>query len=210
MMLKGWNNMMDGFAEQVGEQLWTQLARYNPELFAKATTKQKLTATPIEKESNLAELATLIQTLFPVMPIGEKDWLAVRRKIGFLPEVMPEEEIEPEPIPEESESEPTEEPEDEMPEEPGEMSDLLDSATHQVYENIKRWNMKAGEAVYIERDGKLVEVELAQEIPESSAGEEVVTEEDISGAMSRFKRWARKNAPWAVKLLDAEVEIPEE
>ena len=38
---------------------------------------------------------------------------------------------------------------------------------------------------------------------------EVITEEDVSGAMSRFKRWARKNAPWAVKLLDAEVEMPE-
>lgn len=72
---------------------------------------------------------------------------------------------------------------------------------------------KAGEIKLSER-AKTMSIERcgekfrpSGEMPSKSPiDEENITEEDIEGALARFDRWARKNAPWAVGLLDAEVE----
>jgi hypothetical protein len=90
MMLSTWNAMMSGFAEQIGEQLWQQAARYNPALFAGTSARQRLTATPIEKEIPLAEMAQLLPVLFQTLPMDDDDMVAIRRKIGFLSETLPE------------------------------------------------------------------------------------------------------------------------
>jgi len=90
MMLSMWNSMMSGFAEQIGEQLWKQAARYNPTLFAGTSARQKLIATPIEKEIPLGELAQLLPVLFQTVPMDDDDLIAIRRKLGFLSETLPE------------------------------------------------------------------------------------------------------------------------
>ena len=92
MMLRGWNNMMDGFAEQVGEQLWDQLARYNPNLFNQAASKQKLVASQIEKEVALGDMAQLLPVLAETLSMDDEDMIAIRRKLGFLPETLPKSE----------------------------------------------------------------------------------------------------------------------
>jgi hypothetical protein len=110
MMLKTWNSMMSGFAEQTGEQLWTQAKRYNPALFAGVSKRHKMIATPIEKEILLSEMAQLLPVLFQLLPMDDEDLIAIRRKIGFLPETLPQvdevEEVEEVAEPEEDEEMP--------------------------------------------------------------------------------------------------------
>jgi len=123
MMLSTWNAMMSGFADQIGRQLWQQASAYNPALFARASTKQRLQATPIEKEIALTEMAQLLPVLFQTLPMDDDDLIAIRRKLGFLPETLPEIEDATEP---QDVTAPDEEPEDEpMPDDeqgqPGEM-----------------------------------------------------------------------------------------
>ena len=114
MMLSMWNAMMGGFAEQIGEQLWRQAKRYNPALFTGVTKRHRLLATPIEKEIPLGEMAQLLPVLFQTLPMDDDDFIAIRRKLGFLPETLPE--VEEATEPEEVEM-PEEEPEEEEPEE---------------------------------------------------------------------------------------------
>ena len=119
MMLSMWNAMMAGFAEQAGDQLWTQAKRYNPALFAGASQKHKLLATPIEKEIPLGEMAQLLPVLFQTIPLDEDDFIAIRRKLGFLPETLPEVDEVEEPVEEVEEI-----PEEEVMEEEAEMAEL--------------------------------------------------------------------------------------
>jgi hypothetical protein len=126
MMLSMWNSMMAGFAEQIGEQLWQQAKRYKPALFAGVTKRHRLMATPIEKEIPLSEMAQLLPVLFQTLPMDDEDFIAIRRKLGFLPETLPEvdEATEPEEV-DMPDDEPTEEQEpDEAPEEDAEMAEL--------------------------------------------------------------------------------------
>jgi hypothetical protein len=100
MFLTVWNSMTNGFAEQTGEHLWKQAKRYNSDLFTGAA-KQKLTATPIEKEIALAEIAQLLPVLQQVLDLGEEDILAIRRLLAqanIVSETLPEVEEVVEPV----------------------------------------------------------------------------------------------------------------
>jgi hypothetical protein len=149
MMLSMWNAMLSGFAEQIGEQLWQQAARYNPALFAGTSKRHRLTATPIEKEIPLMDMAALLPQIFQLLPMDDDDLIAIRRddddliairrKLGFLSETLPEveEEIEPEePETDEPDSLPddTVEEEDESEEPEAEMMVKLS-----IIDRIKGW-----------------------------------------------------------------------
>ena len=71
---------------------------YNTEFFAQTTAKQKLTATPIEKEILLSDMASLLPVLFATLPLDDDDMVAIRRKVGFLKETLPEAEDVAEPV----------------------------------------------------------------------------------------------------------------
>jgi serine/threonine-protein kinase RIO1 len=49
-----------------------------------------------------------------------------------------------------------------------------------------------------------------EEFPENSQGDAIITESDIERAMRRFKAWASKNVPGMTRILDAEIEVPDE
>lgn len=87
------NAMAEDFVKQMNEQLWTRLFRYpvNKAAFPKLTRRPILKLIPIEKDIPLSELGQLSTALNAIMPLGESDYIALRRKTGFMPQVLPDE-----------------------------------------------------------------------------------------------------------------------
>lgn len=83
------NAMMAGFARQLDLQLGARLFEYNKNSFPKMTERPHLIITPVEKFIELDKLGALWTAIKDTMPIGEADFLALRRKTGFLPEEVP-------------------------------------------------------------------------------------------------------------------------
>jgi len=97
MALTIYNSMADGFVSQADEQIVRRLFDYkvNKDAFPGMTRRPRLKVTHIEKQVPLAELGAFFQAMSAVMPIGEEDWIAVRRATkGLLPETMPQAYIE--------------------------------------------------------------------------------------------------------------------
>lgn len=104
MFIVFFNAMMEGFARQMDAQIGRRLFEWNR--FPGMRTRPKLTVTPIEKKVSLADLAQILGPLSSVMPLGDDDLIAIRRKTNFLPETLPEVEEEPEPELEPKEDDP--------------------------------------------------------------------------------------------------------
>ena len=118
------NSMMDGFADQLDNQVGKKLYEWNKDAFPNLTKRPIIRFEHIDKDLDLNEMATFVSTIKGVMPLGDEDYLAIRLRSGFLPETLPEVEEVPEEIPEdevpEDETPEDETPEDEAPEEPAE------------------------------------------------------------------------------------------
>jgi hypothetical protein len=84
------NAMMSGFARQLDLQLGKRLFENNAGRFPGMTERPHLTITPVEKFIELDKLGPFWTAVKGTMPIGEEDFLALRRKSGFLPEVVPQ------------------------------------------------------------------------------------------------------------------------
>ena len=87
-----YNGMMSGFMQQLNQQL-------GPRIFDNPVVRQRfpgMTARPeffvadIERDIPLTELADFAAKLFPLMPVGDEDWRAIRVRSGFLPETLPD------------------------------------------------------------------------------------------------------------------------
>lgn len=92
MFVTTFNAMQDGFAKQLGNQIARWAQRNNPTLAF--TQRPQLTVTPVEKDVELGELATFVRDVLPLLRPGTDDIIAVRRKAGFLPETLPDEDDE--------------------------------------------------------------------------------------------------------------------
>jgi hypothetical protein len=115
MFMITFNSMMEGFANQIDAQIGKRLFQWNQ--FPGMTKRPKLVVTPIEKTINLSELATILGPIKNTLPLGDEDFVAIRRRTGFLPETLPEVEEQPEPEPQqepEAEDTPQDEPEPEQ------------------------------------------------------------------------------------------------
>jgi hypothetical protein len=87
MWLMTFNAMMEGFAQQMDAQVGTRLFEWNQ--FPGMTKRPVLRVDPINKVS-LGQLASILPALSNVVPLGDEDYLAIRRQSGFLPEALPE------------------------------------------------------------------------------------------------------------------------
>jgi hypothetical protein len=87
MWLTAFNAQMSGAARVIGEQLATQLRRYNSGAFGDVKKMPVLKATPVEANIDLLELAQFVSAMVPVMELTEEDMAAIRRKSNFLPEI---------------------------------------------------------------------------------------------------------------------------
>jgi hypothetical protein len=99
------NAMAADMVRQMDEQLWTRLFNYpvNKAAFPNLTARPRLKLIPLDKDVPLMELGQLSQALKAIMPMGDEDWLAIRKKTGFLPNILPEKEIVMEPETDETE-----------------------------------------------------------------------------------------------------------
>jgi hypothetical protein len=99
MAVMTYNAMMDGFASQFDAQVGRRLFRWNT--FPGMTRRPRAVIPHIEKIISLGELASILGPLAATMPLGDDDYIAIRRRTGFLPETLPEVEDQPaEPEPE--------------------------------------------------------------------------------------------------------------
>jgi hypothetical protein len=89
------NAMLDGFASQLDAQVGKRLYEWNKMSFKGLTKRPKIVFTHIEKEAQLSELSQFISSMNGFMPMGEKDWKAIRKRVNFLPKDIPEMEDKP-------------------------------------------------------------------------------------------------------------------
>lgn len=136
MFMLIFNSMMEGFGKQIDDQVGRRLFQWND--FPGLERRPKLVISPIEKQIGLGELASLLGPIKNAMPLGDEDFIAIRKRTGFLPETLPEivSAPAPQPAPEEEESEPEEDRPPEESEEEGEVSEqAIALAERQAYWN---------------------------------------------------------------------------
>jgi hypothetical protein len=183
------NAMTAGLVSQADQQIGKRLFDYpvNKAAFPGMTRRPVLKVTPAQKDIALAEMGQFLTAIQAIMPLGEDDFLAVRRKSEFLPEILPEVEdvIEPELEPKEPVEETPEEDADESVEGDGTPAQDADMAFRPLGVPITE------QPVDVEPEAK-------------------VLKEDIDRAVRKFKKWAKENAPELGGLVDAEEEQPEE
>ncbi|MEA1998257.1 MAG: hypothetical protein U9N61_02875 [Euryarchaeota archaeon] len=116
MFLKTYNAMMQGFADQMGEQIWRWVNAHND--LSRPDEKPRLIASRVEKAIPLDELGTFMSAFNAIFPMSEEDIIAIRKKSGFMSEELPE-------IEEVIEEETEEEIEEEVIEEPNEVEEMV-------------------------------------------------------------------------------------
>jgi len=165
MFLKTYNSMMSGFADQIGDQLWIWLVKHNEDLVH--VQKPKLVASPVEKTIPLDELGLFIDSFASLFPLSDDDISAIRRKSGFLSEMIPEDaKIIREAGPAETES------------------DKLEAE-----QNVKE--SKAN----IEEQEKQSKEESSEEKPKKKEDEEEMPEAEFARLVAEFEEWAEANEP---------------
>lgn len=90
MML--YNAMWEGFAHQIDTQLGKRIFNHPlvRERFPGMTKRPRCIAVPVEKTIPLNLLSQFVSQIAPIVPMDDDDFIAIRRKSGFLPETLPE------------------------------------------------------------------------------------------------------------------------
>ena len=92
MSLILYNAMWEGFAHQIDQQLGRRLFEH-PQVMAAfpgMTRRPRLVALPVEKAIPLNLLSQFVAQIAPIVPMDDDDFIAIRRKSGFLPDSLPE------------------------------------------------------------------------------------------------------------------------
>lgn len=84
------NSMMDGFAAQYNWQIGRRLWNWNRNAFPDATRRPTIRFSHVEKDISLLELGQFLTTINGIVPLGDPDQIAIRKKTDFLPETLPE------------------------------------------------------------------------------------------------------------------------
>jgi len=84
------NAMMDGFASQYDAQIGKRLYQWNKDSFPGLTKRPNIRFSHIENNIALGELGGFMSALNGILPLGEEDYKAFRKRSGFLPENNPE------------------------------------------------------------------------------------------------------------------------
>lgn len=84
------NSMMDGFASQFDDQIGKRLHQWNRNSFPGLTRRPKIKFSHIENNIALDALGSFVNNIDGKVPLGEEDYIAIRKRSGFLPEINPE------------------------------------------------------------------------------------------------------------------------
>ena len=136
MWIITYNAMIDGFVNQIDNQIGRRLFAWNAGAFPGMTRRPRLKAEPVQKVISLSELGSILAPLTATIPLGEEDFKAIRARTGFLPESLPEQ----------GESVSTETPEeDNEGEVPETEAGLAQSSAQRVQLAMQRWREWARE-----------------------------------------------------------------
>lgn len=84
------NAMLDGFAAQYDQQIGKRLWAWNKQYFPNATKRPTIRFSHINKAVALGEMGAFLQQMNGILPMGDEDWKAIRKRSSFLPESLPE------------------------------------------------------------------------------------------------------------------------
>lgn len=84
------NAMLDGFAAQYDQQIGKRLWAWNKQYFPNVTQRPKIRFSHINKAVALDEMGSFLQQMNGILPLGEDDMKAIRKRSGFLSESLPE------------------------------------------------------------------------------------------------------------------------
>lgn len=87
------NSMMDGMAQQYDAQIGRRLYGWNKDQFPGLTRRPKIKFSHVENNIALDTLSGFLSGIKDIVPLGEEDLKAIRKRSGFLPENNPEEPI---------------------------------------------------------------------------------------------------------------------
>ena len=91
MFLMWWNAMQSNFVEQYDQQIGKLLWKWNKDSFPGATARPRYQAKTMNKVIDLTELGAFIAAMKNAgIPLGEKDFIEIRKRSSFLPETLPE------------------------------------------------------------------------------------------------------------------------
>lgn len=83
------NAMMDGFAAQLDAQIGRRLFAWNKDSFPGLERRPKIRFRHVEKEVALSDMGVFFSQLNGILPLGEEDYRAIRKRSGFMPENLP-------------------------------------------------------------------------------------------------------------------------
>lgn len=173
--IDSFNGMLQGFAQQIDNQIGKRLYEWNKEAFPGVVNRPRIVATPVEKTIALDQLGSFLQAISPIVPMDDDDLIAIRRKSRFLPETLPEtDEVE------------------------GEPSAPIDDQTEETAANAVD---DADNAELARRPFAVSDDEQAT----TSTHEWDITEGDINRAVRKFGNWAKQNDPELWGLMNAEI-----
>lgn len=184
------NAVTQGIVRQADKQIGRRLFEYpqNKAAFPNMTRRPVLRVSTIDKDIPLAEMASFIQSLSAIMPLGDDDLIAIRKRSGFLPDVLPED------------GQTVQTDQDEQPD-PSELPEQIDDDTD-------------GEPMSDDSDNPDELSELAFRPFIVSEDEQITTDINayaddpmagLDAAMRRFKRWAQEYDPLLANILSAKV-----
>lgn len=194
LFLTTYNAMVEGFVDQVDQQLGRRLFSYeaNKAAFPGMTRRPKIVVLRrVEKNVKLAELGQFLQAISTLLPMDDEDLLAIRRSSEVLPDRLPEHgKVIAQPVGGTGAM---------TPQAPG------GAKVNPVVKPAPKKEEKVEE--------KASEGELAlrtvgippEEQPTDVSNEAIVDENTLKKAVSAFKKWAKENAPEFTTLLDAKV-----
>ena len=179
------NAMAKGFVSQMDQQIGTRLFDYpiNKAAFPGMTRRPEITVDRLEKELDLSDYALFLRAIKALLPLGDNDFIAIRKRSEILPASLPEDgKI--------------------MGDDEGETfgeGEMLDDEISSQKKKAKETETKIIEAV------KRPFIPSPDEHPIDVGAEAIITEKDIRRATRKFNEWAKENDPDIHGILNAKV-----
>jgi len=89
--ITAFNSMMDGYAAQVDRQIGRFWWEHNKDEFPGLTKRPHLKFSHAQKGVELGVLGQFLGQIKDIVPLGDADLVAIRKRTEFLPETLPEE-----------------------------------------------------------------------------------------------------------------------
>lgn len=89
MGIFSFNAMLDGFAAQYDEQIGKRLYQWNKNSFPNLTKRPTIRFSHVDNNLAMGELGNFLRSIQGIVPLGEDDMKAFRKRTGWMPENNP-------------------------------------------------------------------------------------------------------------------------